>query len=257
MNRRAFIGGGLASILSSRQSPAICIALRNGILSARNMPTARDYVQNGLVAMWDVIENISMGVSDHSQPYVYNIAPNGPVLTINDVTFDAATMSYSTPTSSVNIKLDTALVNGFVNRNCTVEFLAAEANANANGWGVAANQTVDGFSFVFVSTGNNRLLVSKYGTQSWDNITPTDKLHSSIVISGNTMSSYCGGVFDKSGTFSSQGYQYVTTFGFLSIPKYNTSKASGMRCFRLYNRALTAAEIAANYAIDKARFNLT
>jgi hypothetical protein len=27
-------------------------------------------------------------------------------------------------------------------------------------------------------------------------------------------------------------------------------------CIRIYSRALTAAEIAANYAIDKARFNL-
>ena len=27
-------------------------------------------------------------------------------------------------------------------------------------------------------------------------------------------------------------------------------------CCRIYNRALTAAEIAANYAVDKARFNL-
>jgi len=218
--------------------------------------TARDYIQDGLVAMWDVIENISMGESDHSRPYVYNIAPNGPVFTINNVTFDEATMSYSTPSSSSHVKTDPALVNGFVNGNCTVEFLAAEAAATANGWGVAASPTVDGFAYVFVSPGNNFLRVSKDGTQTWNTLSPTDKLHSSIVISGSTMSSYCGGVFDKSATFSSQGYQYVTQFGFLSIPRYSGSRASGMRCFRLYSRALTADEIAANYAIDKERFNL-
>jgi hypothetical protein len=219
-------------------------------------PSAKDYVQDGLVAMWDVVENISLGESDHSRPYVYNIAPNGPVFTINNVTFDEATMSYSTPSSSSHTKIDPALVNGFVNRNCTVEFLTAEANASANGWGAAAAQTVDGFAYVFVSVGKNSLWVSKDGTQRFDTLDPTDKRHSSIVISGNTMSSYCGGVFDKSATFLSQGYQYVTQFGFLSIPRYNVSRASGMRCFRLYNRALTAEEIAHNYEIDKARFGL-
>jgi hypothetical protein len=232
------------------------INLRNALMTGKRTPTAKDYVQTGLVAMWDVIENISLGESDHSRPYVYNIAPNGPVFTIDNVTFDETTMSYSTPLASSHTKTDPALVNGFVNRNCTVEFLAAKAAAPANGWGAAVNPTVDGFAFVFVSQGNNVLRVSKDGTQTWNTLTPTDKLHSSIVISGNTMSSYCGGVFDKSTTFSSQGYQYVTQFGFLTIPRYNSSRASGMRCFRLYNRALTAAEIAANYAIDKARFNL-
>ena len=38
---------------------------------------------------------------------------------------------------------------------------------------------------------------------------------------------------------------------------YQNKPADRVYCCRIYNRALTAGEIAANYAIDKARFNLT
>ena len=44
----------------------------------------------------------------------------------------------------------------------------------------------------------------------------------------------------------------------INIGEYNGNKKGTMNChaIRLYSRALTAAEVAANYAVDKARFNL-
>lgn len=40
----------------------------------KTIPTARDYVQNGLVAMWDGIENAGYGVHDNSLAYWYDLA---------------------------------------------------------------------------------------------------------------------------------------------------------------------------------------
>ena len=40
------------------------INLRNALMAGKRTPTARDYVQDGLVAMWDGIENAGWGVHD-------------------------------------------------------------------------------------------------------------------------------------------------------------------------------------------------
>lgn len=61
MTKRKFLLGGIAAILSAQKMPAIqirSIVGGHGIgRSANYHYTSQDYIQNGLVAMWDGIEN--------------------------------------------------------------------------------------------------------------------------------------------------------------------------------------------------------
>lgn len=66
MNRRDFISGGIAALgMGAMAAPIRSVLSPNGILDAPlQVPTASDYVQDGLAFMWDGIENIGFGESD-------------------------------------------------------------------------------------------------------------------------------------------------------------------------------------------------
>ena len=63
-------GAGLAAIIAAGKAPAAFIksmcAARNALLSGGAKLSAKSYVQDGLVAMWDGIENAGWGVHDAS-----------------------------------------------------------------------------------------------------------------------------------------------------------------------------------------------
>ena len=40
------------------------INLRNALMAGKRTPTAKDYVQDGLLALWDGIENAGWGTHD-------------------------------------------------------------------------------------------------------------------------------------------------------------------------------------------------
>ena len=225
----------------------------------RTILTAADYVQDGLVLMLDYYENIAMGVSDHTVPYVYNIVPNGANYVLDNITFDDVMRGFSRAQGTSVLSNDSRLTSPFATCNATVELVAdyhVGMDSLANGWGCAANPTQDGYAFVFVAAKNNQLRVSKTGAQVWDTLTPTDRSHSAIVISGNTMTSYCRGVYDKTVTFTSTGPQYCNQFAFGGIPRYSAARVDCTRCVRVYSRTLSADEIRRNCEIDRIRFNL-
>ena len=73
-----------------------------------------------------------------------------------------------------------------------------------------------------------------------------------VVRDGNLFSYYGNGVLQQTATGSNVNYANSIN---VRCPRI-TSGTFKVHCIRLYSRALTADEIAANYAIDKARFNL-
>ena len=230
-----------------------------GYIELPSGPSAKDYVQDGLVLMLDFFENVAMGKSDHSVPWVYNIVPGGATYNLNNITFDEEMLAFSRPQIYMTPSTDSRLTSPFATCNATVELVADYhdgMSSIANGWGCGVNPNQDGYAFVFVALKNNQFRVSKTGTQVWDTLTPTDRSHSSIVISGNTMTSYCRGMYDKTASFTSTGPQYCNQFAFAAIPRYTNAPVDCTRCFRLYNRVLTEEELAYNYTIDQARFGI-
>ncbi len=70
---------------------------------------------------------------------------------------------------------------------------------------------------------------------------------SSVALNGVPVGLTSGVVSNAGGPFVLGGRYYLTS---------RQGYEGRIFCVRLYNRALTAAEVAANYAIDKARFKL-
>lgn len=49
-------------------------------------------------------------------------------------------------------------------------------------------------------------------------------------------------------------FGYGIGIGYSNLNNYSSCIKGAVYCLRLYNRALTAEEVAANYAVDKKRF---
>ena len=85
--RRNFVRGlsGLGAIVATGHAPAIVksmIAARGTMLGGEKAPTAKSYVQDGLIAMWDGIENAGWGTHDASATVWKDLAGNGYDLTV-------------------------------------------------------------------------------------------------------------------------------------------------------------------------------
>jgi hypothetical protein len=77
-------------------------------------------------------------------------------------------------------------------------------------------------------------------------------------VSATTSACYVDGSELPSASHSADAWnnQSYTGIGGRHWQNHNYRAVGDYYCVRFYNRALTAAEVAANYAIDKARFNL-
>lgn len=214
--------------------------------SGGGVPTARDYMQDGLIAMWDGIENAGCGVHD----------PNATTWTevIGGKTFDLSsgiefgddcartTSDFSgvrwalTPdkefqhltavfkTSSTEIQF---VVLGLKTRQCI--------GVSGSSFGIGLRQAIPANNIV----GNRFSISANYATAS-------SQTADSAYVNGveNTNRSYVNYANPLSGGLAiGGGYNSMPFFGEI----FN---------IRIYSRELTAEEIAANYAIDKARFNL-
>ena len=81
--RRDIIKGslGIAGIIAAGKAPAALIkshlAARNVMLAGGGVPTAKSYVQDGLVAMWDGVENAGWGTHSNSTTTWVDLTGNG------------------------------------------------------------------------------------------------------------------------------------------------------------------------------------
>ena len=68
-----------ANLMSLARSGGKFLKLFGDRKMVKTMPTARDYVQDGLVAMWDGIENAGWGVHDTTIVGRRNLIGNGDI----------------------------------------------------------------------------------------------------------------------------------------------------------------------------------
>lgn len=230
---------------------------------------ADDYIQGGLVAMWDGQWNAGIGKHDPNATVWRDLTGNG---------YDGAVGS------SVQVETDSMLFAGVDNlanvvdlgyswfgepSNITVEVAAyciagvAYANGIIGGYG----SNTDSWLWHFFRTGNGAA-ISQAMTLAGNrqighgNVQTAGPKCFSMTIDSSTITAYNAGV--RSGSSSSGGGMdwskpktrcaigaHGKTNGGFGYPfkgrVYNA---------RVYNRALTAEEVAYNYSIDKIRFNL-
>ena len=220
--------------------------------SGGGVPTARDYVQDGLIAMWDGIENAGWGKHSNAAPVdlingVKLTAIGSPVIT--DITFDTPTGAYYY--ADIKDFRDAVAAKRF-----TFESVMSCVRANNNGIfsigdrGIWIYGNIDyNVSTVNVNAVNyTQAIIPYYLNDGVFRISVVGDTAPKVIIGTTEYSGYYGTL-----TSISETRCYIG--GMQNISLFSAALKS-FRNIRLYSRALTADEIAANYAIDKARFNI-
>ena len=247
-------GIGLAAILAAGESPAIIkkslIAARAALTGGKKAPTAKSYVQDGLIAMWDGIENAGWGVHDESATtWVDLVGGNDYHEFVSGVTFGADCLNVPARQNVAQIEPydDSSIM--------TIECVVALADWN----GIVLA--------TFGSSGPpmRRWIGFRYnGTFSFGNDSDCAagglRRNQPVAISGTIKSQNYWRLYRNGVEAESLGMG-MTWASESPLPatlnkKGSTYAAARIHAIRLYSRALTAEEIAANYAVDKQRFNL-
>lgn len=256
MVTRRDIIGGIAGILAARQMPAMPIGARSIAIGAKmeGTPTARDYVQNGLVYHADMIEAGGYGVSlsdgTHNSSEWISLVGNGSVSTWNGkiMVADGNFTNYATSSFKYSVNLSRAI---------TIENYITLVNGN----GFYANAS--GYSYIRLGTVQTKAaLIPKLGPSGiaeagkankyhlWRLVFDGDQYYVSLDDGSNQI------VFPEANIDGSPNGDAVintsTNFGGGSGTTVNAMPYT----VRVYNRVLSAEEMAHNYAVDKARFGL-
>ena len=220
---------------------------------AKSGYTARNYVQDGLIAMWDGIENAGWGVHDPNATIWKDLAGSG--------------YDFQIPSAGVEIKKDCirksigASISTILPETSRPEF-SVEIVINIINVGLesgiiwAANPSwVGGFLFYRSS----QHFQFYYPWKIIINLNYSDNIGIKKSWSINWKPSAQNLFCDNSILASTK--DKIDNRNILSrwfLGEYNGNNHSEVEyyCVRLYSRALTADEIAHNYEIDKARFNL-
>lgn len=258
--------------------------------------TARDYVQDGLVAMWDGIENAGWGIHNPNAttwiPLVGNAAldiENGEWLSDAVQLTNGAIHNASIPelVAAVASGEYTIEYGGYLLPREGLVYGNESAGFKIGGlynttWAHSSTST-EGSCFWSKGNINSSSAAQPYpctyeSRWGWDDTMTNHRSDDSVA--GLATSNQAGiGIRKCTNQYvgtGGDGWSYVDTnlfnaakvnlqatyknYGF-ALGTYRTA-ASASRSnmtynfFRVYSRALTADEIAANYAIDKERFNL-
>lgn len=215
------------------------------------VPTARDYVQDGLVAMWDGIENAGWGVHDAAATVWKNLVDSSSLELKQSLSWTDESLRWNQE-GGFGLTVDSYPV-----LTAEMTFCVNKIKTNTFGalFGGAKSAGVSG------PIGPARVLAG--GTLS---------------VMGDTSSGYVFGrasegvrssvSLTRDGSFvtayqnATQGtrYSYSPTNERIVINDLGGFSGRSMLLdvfsFRLYNRALTPAEIAHNHSVDRARFNI-
>ena len=239
-----------------------------GRCATAKAPTARDYVQDGLVVMWDGIENAGPGVHSDSTldfkdlvtgsscgvGYEYGWSTNTPETPTFTVVADGVRSNDAVIGRSVGIGIPYP-VSGWT-WNYTIEYVrkvhSFATTAGYNPSVVNSYPSMTSTGMLMCQTGNHHIYLL-YGGMTDTRL--IESLDGCSVTSWGDNTDGREVIVHGIGNFTSGRGQFgVNTNTHICL---SSSFFDATLChLRVYSRALTAAEIAANYAIDKARFNL-
>ena len=230
--------------------------------------SAKDYVQDGLMAMWDGIENAGWGTHDPNATMWKDLTGKGSdwKLNPNEGKFSIgidyvellktiswagtgyiATPSWSNDTDIKTLEgvLDTGLVETDSNLPWAV-ILAFDLSKPA---GVFTNALV-----VDIASG---IITHSLGLYLENPFLPTERGQNSISCNSYDMKYYMNGVeIINISKQDRRASNYSTSNCPLGIYSGPLARHTKIKNLRIYSRALTVDEITHNYNIDKARFGL-
>ena len=237
-----------ANLMSLASSGGKFLKLFGDRKMMKTMPTARDYVQDGLIAMWDGIENAGWGKHDQNATTWKDLVGGNDLVLQNTAHFDenslvSADRNKLTALCSSKLPYASIEVCGFFDKSRNSSALVCFGNSVDDNRMFSCDTSS-------IQTYNGKHMLSL--------TTPADpKCTWAGVHDGNRHDAYVRGAL-AAGTNSLNDWGLRNgTFGLSGSSNYSSWNFVGnYYCVRLYSRALTVEELATNHAIDKARFNL-
>lgn len=240
-------------------------ALRGAMMGGgKKGPTARDYVQDGLIAMWDGIENAGWGVCDNSAQYWTDLVRPSFTerfnLSASDIWMNdgLSTKSshiiggggnsyyfydYGNPATPEDWQFEIALSIGEVKQAGGVII-----NWRRSTTGPLTISTA--WTYLRFTGGSNGIYGSDNASYSIaDRL--GDSFAATFSMKYGDKNLYCDGSLARTDFTKQLGDSLAHPFEI-----GNGGQDMVIKCIRIYNRSLTSAEISANYAVDKARFNI-
>ena len=222
---------------------------------AKSGPTAKDYVQDGLIAMWDGIENAGWGI--HSSDMILNdLLGGGAHIDFVNTSRGDCSILFDGRDEQAGMLNEYQYINSQV---LTIEFC------------VSLDSTKNQCFIQLSGSGNRYTLVAGVYNKSRElftgpNFSPIYNI-SELKI-GTVSIQYIVGSFQSTKAYNNgvelshirdEGFSTGSNLHYVGNRQNNTSFAMSGEFFsmRWYSRYLTDAEISNNYAIDKARFNLS
>lgn len=231
-------------------------------------PTAADYIQDGLIALWDGIENYDWGVNvqgsrtwyDLINGYELNKQINSSVYFVTSEDAFVLNQGYARVSNNETVSsVDGSLFDSYNAGDSTIEVICGDcinqcgpsfiASATGSVWGKGAiSYGTYGSSYpqtIFIRSYNgtyrpNPIVEYSCGPDVW--------WHSVTMVENG----YLRGWFD--GVELEYSTQPIASD--VQCARFVINRAVAYRAIRIYNRALTEDELRHNRIIDKIRFNL-
>ena len=274
VSRKLFRNQGTGSFVTG---PDVAVPVMGLHFMRRPRYTAKDYVQDGLVAMWDGIENAGWGQHNANATVFKELVSGNSALDMvltNDVVVETDAMRcLGTTTRSMQVAVTQTMptcrtVEIVLSNNAIVETYGADVFA---GFGVqigcgALNYRKSGFfelrpggwsSPVYVpqSLAGHRFAASFSLTESataWGAV----GCIATAYLNGTSQPIYPYNVIGSGNDVAAYWYGRMPGIGGNASGNSNYNFNGYFCCVRCYSRVPTADEIAHNYAVDKERFNL-
>ena len=242
---------GVAYLYNKADNRLLPLTGSSVVIGPDKTPWTNPYVTDGLVAMWDGEWNAGPGVHDASATTWADICGRTPLSfeTPAAITVmpNAMRVDYSFPNNSARVLSGQV---GFAETAQTVEVcVTVDSGFTLNQDIFMGPYSANGANtFCVIALNGNRGFIFNDGAMYGLNTSAT--VSATIAWTGST--AYKNAVALEA--YGSNRTAFVRD-GYICIGSGSQQKYN-IHSLRLYSRALTAAEIAANYAIDKERFGL-
>lgn len=244
------------------------IAARNGFaVGGKRLPTAKDYVQDGLFRQVDAIENLGYGQHTDTPTAWRDLIQNDDWNIYDAIYENGAFIKKDTTTRPIQIAITQSQVNEWRLSGATIELVVEPGEITRSGCVCGCGYSGPlSFSYnkdnKILGLGGNGIAAAMLS--SFDFATPTTF---SIVADASETRMYMNGnqigrtsLYNAS-NIAPEFASWNSNIGISGNGRTSSSNTSiitniGYKEFRFYAKPISLSEIAANYAVDKLRFNL-
>ena len=230
-------------------------------MGGSSIPTAKDYVQDGLVAMWDGIENAGWGLHDPNATVWKDLVGGGVATLPANVAVVGDAISFAGD-ATISYPISTVLASALASADMSLEMCLSILPYTLTSYRTMC-ETIGMDGNILIYTPRSTTSAQQYVYYNY-----YGRANSAVagVLDANGMFDGTLGLACSTSVMSGARYKNGELVNNATFPQTPTMTPTALRSalmdgaklrsVRFYSRALTAAEIAANYAVDKARFNL-